>query len=206
MVTGPVAFDDPQCGKADLIILLDSSGSITEENWYKVLDFAKEIVDNFAIGPDDIQAGVLSYSNRATIAFHLNDYDNKRDIFRAIDRIPYKDQETNTSGAVRTMYEQMYTFAKGDRASAQNIAIVVTDGESNRDETLTIPESDNARSQGITMFAIGIGDEVNPAELRGIANKPSEEFTFNVTDFDALEHISGSVINATCRTASGKPT
>ena len=185
------------------MFLLDSSGSIGIDNWYKVLNFTQEIVNSFTIGPDNVQVGVAWYSNRASIAFHLNQYDNERDVLRAIGSIRYKDQETNTSGALRTMYTNMFSNTNGDRPNAQNIGIVVTDGVSNRDEDLTIPEANSARSEGITLFAIGIGDEVDPKELRQIANNPSEQFTFNVTDFDTLRHIQEIVSTAACNAVAG---
>ena len=161
-------------------------------------------MDKFVIGPENVRVGVIWYSNRASIAFHLNEYDNADDVLDAIGKIPYKDQETNTSGALRAMYTLMFSDVNGDRPGAQNIGIVVTDGASNRDEDLTIPEANAARAAGVTVFAIGIGDEVDPHELRGIANEPSEQFTFNATDFDALQHIRDIVSTAACNAAAGK--
>lgn len=61
----------------------------------------------------------------------------------------------------RLMREQMFTVANGDRAAAPDIAIVVTDGESNIDRQYTIPYAQQAHREGIHMFAIGIGDEVD---------------------------------------------
>ena len=186
------------------MFLLDGSGSITIENWYKVLNFTKTIVNSFPVGPDQFRIGVVSYSNRATVAFHLNTYDNKQDILDAIDVIPYKDQETNTSGALRTMYDIMFTKANGDRSTAQNVGFVVTDGASTRDKHLTIPEAKTAKDQGITIFAVGIGDEISPRELREMATKPSETHVFNATDFDDLLEIHNIVIDATCLSVAGK--
>ena len=60
------------------------------------------------------------------------------------------------------MYHDMFVEDKGDRPNVPNIGLVITDGVSNRDENLTIPEADNARSRGIMMIAVGIGDQVRP--------------------------------------------
>lgn len=91
----------------------------------------------------------------------------------------------------------------GARLDASWLGIVITDGEANRDVNLTIPEADNARSRGIIVFAIGIGEAVSQDELNGIANKPSESFVFNAESFDDLPAIKQSVISAACEVASG---
>jgi hypothetical protein len=78
-------------------------------------------------------------------------------MFTAIDAIPWKDQETNTSGAIRAMHEEIFIPLRGDRRGVPNIGIVLTDGESNRDQHLTIPEANKAKTKGernsqITLF------------------------------------------------------
>ncbi len=45
---------------------------------------------------------------------------------RAIPGISWKDEATNTSGAMRTARQQMFLPEKGDRPNAPNIAIVIT--------------------------------------------------------------------------------
>ena len=55
----------------------------------------------------------------------------------------------------------MFTTLGGDRSDAPDIAIVITDGASNLDMLNTIPYAQDAHRQGITMFAIGIGESLN---------------------------------------------
>ena len=52
------------------------------------------------------------------------------------------------------------------------------------------------------LFALGIGDQVNQDELRGIANKPGPNtnisYVFNAASFDALNMISQQLVAAAC--------
>ena len=130
------------------MFVLDSSGSLGLANWKKILQFTKDLIGSFYLGDKGMRIGVTSYSNRATVNFDLKDYFTHRDINAAVDLIPWKDQETNTSGGIRTMREWMFQEDKGDRPRVANIGIVVTDGASNRDQNLTIPEADLARDEG----------------------------------------------------------
>ena len=101
------------CDLADVVFSLDSSGSIGIENWRKVLNFTKSVAQAFTLGPNSVQVGVNYYGNRASVAFHLNDHNNTNDVLNSIDAIPWKDQNTNTSGGIRSMYRDMFTQERG---------------------------------------------------------------------------------------------
>lgn len=186
----------PDCSQADIVFVMDSSGSVGNDNWQLVLQFVKNVVDNLDIGSYATRVAAITYGNRATPNFYLDTYDNKADIKNALDGIRWKDQETNTSGAIWYMMANMFTRERGDRARAPNVGIVITDGASNRDADLTIPYAIEARQAGIAMFAIGIGDQTNKDELDAIATNSS--MVFQVGDFDMLETINSQLVSAAC--------
>ena len=72
----------------------------------------------------------MKFATYAEIVFHLNKYDNKKDLKAAIERIPYMGGHTNTASALRMMHKELFTFNNGDRDNIQNVAIVLTDGRS----------------------------------------------------------------------------
>ena len=104
---------DESCQVADIVFVLDSSGSIGQANWELMLNFTESIVTEFTVGPDNVQIGVSYYGNEARLAFHLNTYDNEQDVLDAISRIPWLDQNTNTSGGIRLMHRDMFVSANG---------------------------------------------------------------------------------------------
>lgn len=61
-----------RCNVADIIFVLDSSGSIGADNWQLVLNFTKSVALGFEIGPQNVQIGVNYYGNSAQVAFNLN--------------------------------------------------------------------------------------------------------------------------------------
>ena len=130
------------------MLVLDSSGSIGEDNWLKVLNFTKAMVQAFPVSPVDVRFGVVVYGNRATVEFHLNTHNDTESYLAAIDQIQWKDQATNTSGGIAVMRDEMFTEENGDRAGVPNIAIIITDGASNRDEDRTVSQADDAREKG----------------------------------------------------------
>ena len=153
----------------DIAFILDSSGSVGKSNWQTILDFVKDVSRTFHISSDHVQVGIVSFGNDATLHVQLNDFDNINDLTAAIDRIPWKDQWTNTSGGIWVTRTRLFSPINGDRPDAPNYGILVTDGESNKDPRLTLPEADTALREGIRLMVVGIGSNVNQIELKGIA-------------------------------------
>lgn len=140
----------------------------------------------------------MTYGNRATIQFHLNKYSDKPSLLKAVENIKWKNQNTNTSGGIYVMDKVMFTSENGDRPRAPNVGIIITDGVSSKNygAHLTVPYAEEARKRGITLFAIGIGDQISMSELHGIAGNASNVLL--ATDFDALSTIKAAIVSKTC--------
>ena len=132
----------PGCSQAilDVVFVVDSSGSIRDtnpadgayDNWTLLLDFIIDLLRQLNVGPSGTHVGLVAYSNYAVNEFFLNTYSNLNDVEQAVRRTNYISGFTNTSGGLRLMYEQ-FSFQHGDRPNIPNIAIVITDGNSNVD-------------------------------------------------------------------------
>ena len=177
------------------MLVLDASGSVTFGNFEKMKNFSKNLLESADIDGGNARVGVNVFSSENNVIFNLNTYDNENDVFGAIDAIHYTGGGTYTPGALETVRTEMFTAANGDRADVRNIAIVVTDGESNGNP---IKSADEARSEGIHIFVIGIGSNLDIDQLKGMANKPAEENMFLVNDFSDLDPIKEQVFEAVC--------
>lgn len=80
----------------------------------------------------------------------------------------------------------------------RNVALIVTDGESTRDQNLTIPEASKAKDGGITMFVVGVTDDINEEELKGIASKPVDQHYFNSTEIRHVDSILTQLTKHVC--------
>lgn len=100
-------------------------------------------------------------------------------------RIPYTEGTTNTASALNTLSDFMFTAANGDRPGVQNVAIVITDGDSN-DREQTVQAAVKAKQADIDIVSIGIGGWVNVDELDAIAGFPSSTHKILVDDFNKL--------------------
>ena len=154
--------------------------------------FVYDTVNEFDIGPDDTQVGVISFSYSAIAQFYLNTYHDKATLLTAINNLPYTGGSTNTSDALDLLHQQGYTQANGGRQQSQavpRIAVVITDGYSNN-YTATVSAATSVHNERITVFSVGVGGNVNNAELDVIASDPSHVLTltgFDTSEFDALQ-------------------
>ncbi|KAK7502428.1 hypothetical protein BaRGS_00006381, partial [Batillaria attramentaria] len=191
--------EKPGCAdaKIDLVFILDASTSVTEPNFELMKDFVKDFLFVADIDSGNVRVGVVIYSTEDYLQFNLNEYSSKFEVFDAIDEIPYRYGSTNTADALKTMRTVMYTPQNGDRPNVPNICIVVTDGVSNINSRRTIPEAEQARADGIHIYAIGIG-LTDTTELDGIASVPASENSFAVQEFSELRALRDKVFEAFC--------
>lgn len=79
-----------------------------------------------------------------------------------------------------------------------HVGIVLTDGESNKDEHLVQLEADNSRLHNQHLISVGIGNGVNFHELQVIADDPDYLNVLHVHRFDDLPGITDSLYNRIC--------
>ena len=192
---------------ADIVFVVDSSGSIRDanprdrsyDNWQLMLRFISDFVDALDISPSTNQIGAIRFSDIGENLWFLNRHQNKRSLMSAINSIGYIGSNTNTSGGIRALAQQ-FTPARGDRPEAKNIAIILTDGASTFDRQRTVPDAEQARRNGIEIFSVGITTQVNEDELKRMSSPPQqiEKNYFLSTDFVELNKIREQIIKETC--------
>merc|ERR1712002_208039 len=126
-----------------------------------------------------------------------NTYTDKESLKTAILSTPYMGSYTNTSGGIRVAIESVFTQDGGDRPDVTNLAIIITDGASNKDVGRLPGDASNLQSVA-TVVAIGITDAVNETELALLAS--AEEDIIKTPSFDDLDSIIGPITKSICET------
>lgn len=177
--------------------MLDSSSSVGQHNFRKMLAFTREFVSHTDVDGGNVRVGVVIYSTDVHVQFHLREHQTKASLLDALHSIHYTVGSTNTAGALHTMRSEMFTLSKGDREDVPNIALVLTDGVSNINNLRTIPEAQEAQDYGIHIFTIGIG-LTDTEELITMATPPATHNSFSLKNFDELQDVRASVFSAIC--------
>ncbi|XP_063003668.1 collagen alpha-4(VI) chain-like [Elgaria multicarinata webbii] len=178
---------------ADLVFLIDGSGSILERNFALMKTFMKEIVDGFIVAQDKVRIGVAQFSREPQKEFYLNQFYTDVAVKGAIDNIIKLRASTFTGEALRFV-KSFFEPANGSRKNEGVLQslIVITDGKSND----TVNEAAIAlRKDGILIFAIGIGT-LNNFELLQIAGDSSRVYV--VKNFEVLQTIKKKIVREIC--------
>lgn len=188
------------CGEkeADIYFVMDASSSIWKHDFETELKFVSDMIDDLKIDNVNgrIRAGVVVFSNRTRNIVALNSKRTNAELKRQIKGIDYATGVTHTSEAIR--FVRRYGFREGvSRPGAIKIAIVMTDGISRYPQE-TKEQSELARQENITIFAIGIGNKVDKTELKRIANDPNNKHLFHVSDFAGLHAIKKLLVLSAC--------
>lgn len=143
----------------DLALVLDSSGSMS---WNDPSGMRRTAAKSFvdALLPAD-RAGVVDFDSYGPTLQGLTT--DKTAVKAAIDRI---DDWGGTNIAAGVRLGNDLLINNGDPARAR-MAILLTDGVGYYDPALT----EQAKAQGITIYTIGLGYDVDDALLRGIAEQ-----------------------------------
>jgi len=105
---------------------------------------------------------------------------------------------TNTQDALRLTYESVFVAHRGDRNGVANVAVVVSDGNSNVASDRTLTEAEAARRRGVEIFAVSVGQESNAAEMAGIASDPDGEHLLSMRSENEVTSTANSLLDLLC--------
>ncbi|OWK06170.1 hypothetical protein Celaphus_00012785, partial [Cervus elaphus hippelaphus] len=177
--------------KADIMFLVDSSGSIGRENFEKMKTFMKNLLDKIQIGGDKSRVGVVQFSGVSKEEFQLDKYFTQKEISDAIDSMDPISENTLTGSAI-TFVDPYFTEAKGGRAMVKKFLILITDGEAQDDVR---DPAKALRDKGVVIFSVGVYG-ANRNQLEEISGDGS--LIFHVENFDDLKAIESKLIFRVC--------
>ena len=115
---------------ADIVFVVDESGSIGRTNFQLVKSFLSQLVGRLDIDSGNTRVGLVTYSSRVGFAFSLNTYSTVPSVQAAILSLNYSRGGTNTARALAYVRTKMLKSKAGDRGDVPNIVAVITDGRS----------------------------------------------------------------------------
>ena len=158
------------------------------------LDFAANLTRTFSIGPQDTRVAAIAFSGFPNISFLLDTFTDNASLELGIRGINYFDlpgngqPSTYTAAALNALRFDVLSTEAGARPEIMaipRVAVVVTDGRSNVNSSLTIPTAIAVRQADIIVFAVGVGNSINREELDAISSGPN--FVSLLSDFDLME-------------------
>ncbi|KAG8139285.1 hypothetical protein E2320_002071, partial [Naja naja] len=177
--------------KTDTVFLVDSSRSSGTEDFEKIKNFMRLLVDKSDVGPDTVHIGVVQFSDKCQEEFQLNQHFTKLDINNAIGRMSLIGQSTLIGDALQFV-SNYFKPAKGARLYVKKVLILITNGEA-QDEVKNHAEA--LREENIIIYLVGLF-QANKIQLMEISGKP--EMVFYVEDFEVLKYFKNEILFEIC--------
>ena len=142
----------------------------------------------------------MTFSSNADLSIKFNDHYRTSEFNDAVDNIPLMGLHTRIDKALRLTQTQMFTKQHGARVGVNKMLILLTDGTQTWDEGAEDPIliAEGLRKSGIHVIVIGIGDEINYAELNGVAGGSDRVFTVNSFDEMITKEFIEKISLSTC--------
>jgi Mg-chelatase subunit ChlD len=192
----PFELGSKVCEKpSDVVLLLDRSGSMASLglNPPEPLTEAKSAATTFVeqLSPKD-KIGVVSFATSAKEPIELNltsDFNSAKQAVASVSILASSTQYTNIYEAIHSGWQELISARGQDESS--KIIILLTDGVANNPkdpqgrteaddikyaEDLAVKESLNAKTDGLSIYTIGLGEKINESFLKTIASKENNYF------------------------------
>lgn len=179
----------------DIAFLMDSSESITEDDFQREKTAVKEIAQSFLNSAQDSRAGVIMYSGEPELSV---DFVGRREFeyFKsAVDGLAHRRSMTRIDRAIRFASRTLFA---NPRTTVMSIAVVMTDGvQTPQPDAEPLSQAVSVlNSKGVRVLAVGVGPRVNRSELNELVR--SQEDVFQMSSFQELLDKSAKLLETVC--------
>ena len=178
----------------EVVLLVDSSGSLTAENFETVKTFAAGIANSLPLGDDGVRVGVVQFGNDAQTVLDLSADGGA--ISGALGGLALMGGGSNFVNALQTGQAML---AAESRPYVTRTLVLITDGFSTADAQIA---ASDIRQADTVILAVGIGGGANSHELYNLAAASYYANTVFLTRFDTLGPTIGGLRDGLCRSAA----
>lgn len=174
----------------DLAFVLDSSGSISMDEFNEAKKFVENLAKMFTISLEKTRVALMIYSDQPQITSRFGKIKSGNDLSNDLNSLPHLRGKTRIDLALKLAGNKLFTGDGGMRlpSSVIKVAIVITDGrQSPAADAMRLDEAAaDLLVRGVKVLSIGIGDKVDRFELNMMVLNP-EKHVFMSKTYSALQ-------------------
>nr|KAG5697065.1 hypothetical protein BaRGS_001981 [Batillaria attramentaria] len=183
--------------KLDLVFVLDSSNSVSNDSFKQAKSFIADIVKSLPVGKQAVRVGLVRFGNSADVIATLRDSTDVTLVTDAIDSMEHVKEGTNTADALKTVITEVYPT--GDRPNVRTVVVVITDGVS-EDRRATKLQAEALREKQARLVWVYIGTNDRSLMREKTRKERQGDETFAVEDFSQLgDEVRRQVLDASCQ-------
>lgn len=175
------------CQQADVMLVLDRSGSINSGELSDLKIAAKAFVDDLGLTPTGVHGGQSSFSSSATLDHILSS--NSVTLEAAIDALA-SGGLTNLKSGIDTASAELTGINDRADGTSPDKMIIITDGHPNRPlpsstaDDVAAASATAFKAGGGEIFVVGVGSDVNTVYLQGVASPGNY---YSASDYSGLQ-------------------
>nr|XP_020463477.1 von Willebrand factor A domain-containing protein 1 isoform X2 [Monopterus albus] len=166
------------CCEGDILLLLDSSGSVSNYEFVRMLCFAAHLLRPFSLGCGFIRVGLLQVGTNPVLEFGLDVHNNQDSLQKALQSVSQLQGDTNTKAALEVA-QQLLT-----EENIPKILLWLTDGVQPGDVDESMSE---LKQQGVSVLIVSMAHG-NFDVLQRVVTPPLESHLYSV-DIDDIDLI-----------------
>ncbi|KAM9362450.1 von Willebrand factor A domain-containing protein 1-like [Symphorus nematophorus] len=175
------------CCEGDILLLLDSSGSVSNYEFSRLLHFTAELLRPFSLGRGHVRVGLLQVGTDPNLEFGVDVHNNQDSLQKALQRVNQLQGDTNTVAAL-SVAQRLLTETEED---VPKILLWLTDGVQPGDVDEPMSE---LKEQGVSVLAVSTVHG-NYQVLQRAVTPPLESHLYSV-DIDNIDIITEDLRDA----------
>lgn len=181
----------------DLVILLDSSGSIEPYQFEFVKNSLAKLFDKLYLDKQEVYAGLINFSdNSSLIQFYIPNDEYKFMFQKQIKSSAYFGRSSSLETALEFSRNKLFSIDKG--SLTPKILLLFSDAKSNEPIGQIVNEVDQLKAAGVHVFVIGLGKYLDNDALDLISSKPLETYRFDLENFISLQKKINNITSTVC--------
>ena len=170
----------------DLSIAIDTSDSITEENFEIQTTAVIMLARSFGLSLIGTHVSVIVFGSEAKTVIKLNDHTDLESFTNAVRDIKYQGGHTRIDLALAMASSMVFTPSGGARDGIPKMLIIMADGQqTSAPDAIPLEEAvAPLASIGVQVVSIGVGYELDEFELLAISE--TRKNIYHVKSFDTL--------------------
>lgn len=156
---------------------MDGSNVLTSQQFNKLKDMIKRILDPYTISRTATNVGVIEFSDRSTVKIRLTDSYDRNVIYSEIDGIRQsRGSRRVTDEAIKMAANRLFELS--GRVGASRSLVIITAGKS----TGSLPLQESIKplqKKGVRVYVVSVGDNVDDDEINSIVPTEGNVFPTN---------------------------
>lgn len=174
-------------GKAEIVFLLDRSGSVGARNFEIEKGFVESFLTHIVVDVNASRVAVISYSNTADLHIdYLREPQTKCFLSQELQNVIFTDSRATNIAAALDMAGIVFINA---RPNVKKVVVLISDGSANVGGD-PVPHAERLKQTGVQIFGFGIG-KVLQSEMELLAS--SKQHVYSCAEFKDFNKLAKKI-------------